>query len=70
MTLLRGTVAGFDVGTYRADVWVDGSATRLTRGIAVNRAITADELTAGRRVLIDTAGLPGPGQFVLVAVWE
>jgi len=70
MAMLRGSLAAFDSGTYRADVWLDGAATRLTTGLAVSRALPSTEVTAGRRVLIETGGQPDPAAFVVIAVWD
>lgn len=69
MAILRGSVASFDSGTYRADVRLDGAAARLTIGVAVSRGLPAGEMTAGSRVLIETGDQPDPDGFIVVAVW-
>lgn len=70
MTMLRGRLAAFDSVSYRADAWLDGSASRLTRGLAVSRAIPAAEMLAGRQLLIEDGRQPDPVNFVVVAAWE
>lgn len=69
MAMLRGSLAAFDSGTFRADVWLDGASARLTTGLAVSRALPSAEMTTGRRVLIETGSQPDPAAFVVVAVW-
>lgn len=69
MAILRGELASFDSGTFRADVRLDGAAARPTTGLAVSRGLPSAEMTAGRRILIETGDQPDPSQFVVVAVW-
>ena len=69
MATLRGVLASFDDDTYRADAWLDGSAARTTTGLAVSRGLAAEELVAGRGVIIETGGQSDPARWVVIAVF-
>lgn len=68
MNALRGTLRGFDPGTYTATVQLPGPvATDLK--VPVSRAIAAGELIAGRQCALLAFGSNDPQATVVVAVW-
>jgi hypothetical protein len=69
MAILRGILASFDADTYRADAWLDGSAARTTTGLAVNRGLAAEEMVAGRGIVIETGGEGDTASWVIIAVF-
>lgn len=54
MTIYRGRVVDFDTGTHTATVRLDGSAAQVLTSVPTARNIASGEMTAGRRVLVDT----------------
>lgn len=69
MAALRGVIVSFDSTPYTASVRLDGSAPQAVDSVAVSRAIAAAEMTAGRKVLLDTGDHNHPSDFVVTAVW-
>lgn len=69
--LMSGTLISFDGGTYRATVAPHKSRLARLKDIPVSRAQPAEEMTAGRRVLLWVAeeGESDAGALV-IAVWE
>ena len=54
MSIYRGKIVSFDSGTWTATIRLDGSSPGASRTIATARNIASAEMTAGRRVLMDT----------------
>lgn len=69
MTVLRGSIVSFDSTPYTASVRLDGSAPQTVDNVTVSRAIASGEMTAGRKVLLDTGDHNHPADFVVTAVW-
>ncbi len=69
MTVLRGSIVSFDSTPYTASVRLDGSAPQTVDNVTVSRAIASGEMTAGRKVLVDTGDHNHPADFVVTAVW-
>ncbi len=69
MAVLRAHFVSFNSGTYLATVRVDGSAAQVLAGIPTARDIAAAEMTAGRRVLLDTGDHNHPSDFVVTVVY-
>lgn len=69
MTVLRGSIVSFDSTPYTASVRLDGSAPQTVDNVTVSRAIASGEMTAGRKVLVDTGDHNHPSDFVVTAVW-
>jgi hypothetical protein len=67
--LIRGTLVSFDFGTWTAVIRADGSAPQTLTGVGVSRAIPADEMVAGRRVLVAAGEHGDVGDLVVLAVW-
>lgn len=70
MAIYRGKVVSFDAGTHTATVRLDGSAPQTLAGIPTNRGIASGDMTAGRRILLDTGDHHNPDDFVVTAVWS
>lgn len=69
MAVLRGVVVSFDSTPFTASVRLDGSAPQTVDNVTVSRAIASGEMTAGRKVLVDTGDHNHPSDFVVTAVW-
>jgi hypothetical protein len=69
MPVLRGSIVSFDSTPYTASIRLDGSAPQTVDNVAVSRAIASGEMTAGRKVLLDTGDHNHPSDFVVTAVW-
>lgn len=69
MAVLRGSIVSFDSTPHTASVRLDGSAPQTVDSVAVSRAIASGEMTAGRKVLVDTGDHNHPSDFVVTAVW-
>jgi hypothetical protein len=69
MAVYRGKVVAFDSGAWTATVRLDGSAGQSLDAIAVARNIASGEMTAGRRILLDTGDHSDPADFVITAIW-
>lgn len=69
MAVLRGSIVSFNGGTYIASIRLDGSAPQTVDSVSVSRAIASGEMTAGRKVLLDTGDHNHPSDFVVTAVW-
>lgn len=68
MTLVQGTLRGFDSGTWTADVQLDGDFGRVLAGVAVLSTVPSAHLVASARVLVavtDSGILAG---YVVVGV--
>lgn len=48
----KGTLKGFDSGTYKATVQIDGSVGWFLTGVPVSRGIPSGEMVAGRTVAV------------------
>lgn len=66
---LSGVLRAFDAADWLADVQLTGSFPTLLTGIAVNRGLSADAITAGRRCIVVFNDLQNPNDAVLVAVY-
>jgi hypothetical protein len=69
MALVRGFVVSFDAGSHTAHVRLEGSSPQRLEGIAVARNIAAAEVTAGRRLLLDTGESGEVEDLVVYAVF-
>ena len=69
MALFRGSVVAFDAGAHTATIRLDGSPAQSLTSVATNRAIAAGEMTAGRKVLLDTGDHNNPQDFVVTTVF-
>ncbi len=69
MEIRKGTLRGFDAGTYRATVEVTGSIAVWLTGVPVSRDIASGELVAGRSVAVMFFDDANPDDAVLTAVW-
>lgn len=69
MAVLRGSIVTFNSTPYTASIRLDGSAPQTVDNVAVSRAIASGEMTAGRKVLLDTGDHNHPADFVVTAVW-
>jgi len=54
MSIYRGKIVAFDSGTWTATIRLDSSSPQTLTTIATARNIASAEMTAGRRVLMDT----------------
>lgn len=70
MSIYRGKVVSFDSGTWKATIRLDGSSPQTLSSIATARNIASAEMTAGRRVLLDTGDHSDPADFVVTAVFS
>jgi hypothetical protein len=69
MAVLRGILVSFSSGPFTASVRLDGSAPQTVDNVAVSRAIASGEMTAGRKVLLDSGDHNNPNDFLVTAVW-
>lgn len=69
MAQLRGKVVSFDSGTHTAVIRLDGSAPQTLAAVPTSQAIAAADMTAGRRVILDTGDHNHPADFVVTTVW-
>jgi hypothetical protein len=69
MEIKRGTVKGFDSGTYRATVQVAGSLSVWLEDVPVARNIPTSEMTAGRSCALIFFDPTNPQDAVVVAVY-
>lgn len=69
MAVYRAKVVSFDAGTWKAKIRLDGSAPQTLDNVATARNIASAEMSAGRRVLLDTGDHSDPADFVVTAVW-
>ena len=69
MALFRGVVVAFDAGTHTATIRLDGSAAQTLTTVPTNRGIASGDMTAGRRILLDTGDHNHPADFIVTAVW-
>ena len=69
MAIFRGKVVAFDAGTHTATIRLDGSGPQTLTTIPTNRGIASGDMTAGRRVLLDTGDHNNPADFVVTTVW-
>jgi hypothetical protein len=65
----KGTVKGFDAGSYTATVQVVGSLSVWLEGVPVARNIPSAEMVAGRTCAILFFDPSNPKDGVVVAVW-
>lgn len=65
----RGTLRGFDAGTYTATVEIDGSIATYLVGVPVARNIDSAELVSGRSVALWAFDAADPHSILLIAVW-
>ncbi len=68
MATLRGRLVRFDGSAWRAVVRLEGSASMELTDVAVNRAIAASQMAAGRRVLVDTGDAGDAAEAILTAI--
>jgi molybdopterin-binding protein len=69
MAVYRGKIVSFDSGTWTAVIRLDGSAAQTLTSVATARNIASAEMTAGRRVVLDSGDHNNPADFVVTAVW-
>ena len=69
MPVYRATVVAFDAGAHSATIRLDGSAAQTLAGVATNRGIASGDMTAGRKVTLDTGDHNHPADFVVTAVF-
>lgn len=69
MAQIRGRVVAYNAGPVTATIRPDGSAGETLQNVAVSRAIAAADMTAPRRVVVDTGDHNNPNDFVVTAVW-
>ena len=69
MAAFRGKVVAFDAGTHTATIRLDGSGPQVLETVPTNRGIASGDMTAGRRVIVDTGDHNNPADFVVTAVW-
>lgn len=69
MAVYRGKIVSFNSGAWKATIRLDGSAAETLADIPTARDIASGEMTAGRRVLIDTGDHHNPADFVVTAVY-
>jgi hypothetical protein len=65
----RGTLRGFDSGSYTATVEIDGSVASYLSSIPVSRNIASGDLVTGRSVALWFFDTANPQAAVLLAVW-
>lgn len=68
MTIHRGTLTGFDAGTFTATVRLDGATQTVLTGVRCIRLDSA-VFSAGRRVLVDTGDHWDATDAVITAVY-
>jgi hypothetical protein len=69
MAVYRGSVVSFDSLNWKADVRLDGSQAQSLAGVKTSRNIAAVEMTAGRKVLVDTGDHGDLADVVVFAVF-
>jgi hypothetical protein len=69
METRRGTLRGFDSGTYTATVEIAGSISVWLSGVPVARNIASVELVTGRSCAVLQFDASNPKDAVLAAVW-
>jgi hypothetical protein len=69
MEMRRGTLHGFDSGTYTATVELTGSIAVWLSGVPVARNIAGVELVTGRNCAVLQFDASNPKDAVLAAVW-
>jgi molybdopterin-binding protein len=69
MAIYRGKVVAFSAGSWTATIRLDGSAAEVLTSVPTARNIASAEMTAGRRVLVDTGDHNDPADLVVFAVW-
>ena len=66
----KGTLKGFDQGTYTASVQIDGSMGVWLEGIPVSHGIPSGEMTPGRKCAVIFFDESSPTDAVVAAVYE
>ena len=69
MALIRGSIVSFAAGTWLADVRLDGSAPQVLAGIKTARNIASAEMSANRRVIVDTGDAGHADDYLVIAVF-
>jgi len=69
MEMKRGTLRGFDAGSYTATVEIAGSVSVWLSGVPVARNIAGGELISGRSVALLLFDASNPNDAVVAAVW-
>lgn len=69
MALYRATVVSFDAGAWTATIRIDGSNPQSVASVKTARNIASAEMSAGRKVLLDTGDHNNFADMVVVAVW-
>ncbi len=69
MSLLRGTIVAFSSTPHTATIRLDHSGPETLTNVATSRAIASGDMTAGRRVVLDTGDHNHPADFVITAVY-
>lgn len=70
MAVYRGKVVSFNSGAHTAEIRLDGSAAQTVSGIPTAANIASADMTAGRRVLVDTGDHHHPADFVVTTVYD
>ena len=70
MAVYRGVIADWDGATFRAAIRLDGSPNQTMTDVRTSVAIASADMTAGRRVLVDTGDHNDPQDAVVTAVWD
>lgn len=68
MPIFRATIVSFDAGAWTAKVRLDGSTPQTLESVKTARNIASAEMSAGRRVLLDTGDHGDPADIVIFAV--
>ena len=69
MEIRKGTVKGFDAGSYTAAVQVAGSLSVWLEGVPVARNIPPAEMVASRACAVLFFNPSNPKDGVVIAVW-
>lgn len=69
MELCKGTVKGFNVGTYQATVQIAGSLSAWLSNVPVARNIPSAEMAGGRSCAVLFFDPANPSDAVVVAVY-
>lgn len=69
MAVYRGKIVTFNAGAHTAEVRLDGSAGEVLPAVPTNRGIASADMTAGRKVLVDTGDHNHPNDSVVTTVY-
>lgn len=69
MATYRATIVSFDAGTWTASLRLDGSQPQTLDSVRTARNIASGDMSAGRRVILDTGDHNDPADAVVTAVF-